>query len=110
MINLSMVQALGIWSELEAAYYGKNGFGGTTAEIYAYRLQPCNPLLYSDLELSSKKVKGEAAIQAAKTMYQLLHHFNQEHNGCSIYVNGKHFGYWVARTPFEHRWHIRIEA
>ena len=43
MKNLSMVQALEIWSDLESAYYGENSFGGDTAELYAYRFLPFSP-------------------------------------------------------------------
>src|SRR5262249_25383349 len=48
MHNLSMAQALLIWSELMDAYHGKNGFGGDTAEIYMYRLMPYDPALVHD--------------------------------------------------------------
>lgn len=41
-----MTQALSIWSELEQAYYGDNAYGGDTAEIYAYRLQPADPKMW----------------------------------------------------------------
>ncbi len=43
MHNISIAQALDVWSDLEQAHLGKNGFGGHTAEIYAYRLKPHNP-------------------------------------------------------------------
>jgi hypothetical protein len=38
MKSLSIQQELLVWSELTAAYYGENKYGGDTAEIYAYRL------------------------------------------------------------------------
>src|SRR4029077_10071158 len=39
-LDLPLDAVLGIWSELEAARLGKNGYGSTVAEIYAYRLIP----------------------------------------------------------------------
>lgn len=39
-LNLSTENALGIWSELERCLQGNNGYGGNTAEIYAYILIP----------------------------------------------------------------------
>jgi hypothetical protein len=36
-IDLSLDKILDIWSDLEAALYGRNGYGGTVTEIYAYR-------------------------------------------------------------------------
>ena len=60
-----MSQALSVWSELEAAYYGKNGYGKNVAEIYAYRLQEfCPTAAYTHNSPTSMGV--EAQIEAAK--------------------------------------------
>lgn len=55
MHNVSMIQALSVWSELEQAYYGDNGFGGDTAEIYAYRLARQTPHVTSEQSTSLKR-------------------------------------------------------
>jgi hypothetical protein len=46
MLNISLPNALSIWSDLEAALYGVNNYGGTVAEIYAYRITPLSILAY----------------------------------------------------------------
>lgn len=56
MHRLSLVQALSLWSDLDDAYYGKSGFGGEVAEIYAYRLMPYAPMVAESLHASD----GEA--------------------------------------------------
>ena len=103
--DLTLNQALGVWSELEAAYYGKNGFGGDTAEIYAYRLQPYRP----GVELPNTQLGAEAiaeqAMIAGENLYWLLGKFC-EHHGCTAIVDGTE-AEWL-RGGFEHRVHVRI--
>jgi len=42
MLNMTTKEAMLIYGELTQCLYGKNGFGGDTAEIYAYRLGQMN--------------------------------------------------------------------
>ncbi len=67
MHSMSTKQTLDVWHELELALQGKNGFGGDTAEIYAYRLTPSNPSLegngiYNALE-NPRSYSHEEAIE-----------------------------------------------
>lgn len=108
MQNLSMVQALSIWSELEAAYYGKNGFGGDTAEIYAYRLMPMSPSFDHRVE-----VRDEFNAQATRSLIALVEHFEETHE-CAVYVVLVD-GYERVRKclkqegrSFEHRIHLHV--
>ena len=45
MSHMSIPQALDVWHDLELARRGEHGFGGHTAEIYAYRLAAESPAL-----------------------------------------------------------------
>ena len=53
MTNLSMAQALSLWTDLMQAEFNRHGFCGDTAEIYAYRLQPCCPSAERAMKSSS---------------------------------------------------------
>lgn len=107
MEHISMLQALTVWSELWQAYYVKNGYGGDTAEIYAYTLQPRCPIMEQPLD-SLPEVGIELGLQAAKSLYAILCLFREKHD-CSIEVNGKVLGEWFADTPFVHRCHVKVE-
>ncbi len=109
MENISMIQALEIWSELWQAYFGKNGFGGDTAEIYAYRLMPDHP----GFEMNEKdKNQRETGLQTARSLYSLLKKFSKE-NQCLIEImktreEGREIGPWFTQRPFFHRCHVRV--
>ncbi len=115
MNNISMNQALGIWSELWQAYYGENGYGSDTAEIYAYRLMAYEPAIaagnvgdgsFKDTEMF--KVNSRVAyIQAAHSLYNLLSKFESD-NECRIEVDGKNIRDWVETEIFDHRCHVRV--
>jgi hypothetical protein len=115
MQNISMNQALDIWSELWQAYYGKNGFGSDTAEIYAYRLMAYNPTYHSGLNFNSafrdterfKKAQEEVCEQAQNSLVALLKKFAAE-NDCMIEVNGKTVDDWAGSEMFDHRCHVKI--
>lgn len=61
MHNMSIMQILRLWSELEDAYRGTNGFGGNVAEIYAYTLHGHNPKANIDAMKSAEEMSHEAA-------------------------------------------------
>ena len=94
MENISMVQALDIWSELWKAYYGDNGYGGNEAEIYLYRVSPESP---------SKD--PEVGKDAARSLYHLLVKFRDEME-CEIIVDNKPL--LLGNIPTIHRCHVRI--
>lgn len=109
-----MVQALGLWSELEAAYYGKNSYGGDTAEIYLYRLMPNDP---SAEEAHRRKnepshtifgqARREQVTNANKALHSLLKHFARTREA-RIEVNGKELGDWLKAADFDHRVHVKV--
>ncbi len=101
--TISMDQALDVWSELEAAYYGKNGFGGDTAEIYVYRLMQGSP-----------SPDDDDYLRANQALFSLLRRFQAMHTDAviSLYAtrkdDGRRFGTWVHKCQETHRHHIRI--
>jgi hypothetical protein len=107
MENISMTQALGVWSELEQAYYGDNGYGGDTAEIYAYRIQSYSPSALIPLESGfGAKAREEQANQAGKSLYKLIKKFC-ELRECSIEVESADPEI-LLRDGLFHRCHVRV--
>jgi hypothetical protein len=113
MDNLSMNQALSIWDDLWQAYYGDNGFGSDTAEIYAYRLMQYNPVVhcfinkeFQDTELYRER-NSDVCDRAQKSLIELLKKFKSE-NDCIIKVNGKEIDDWIKTEVFDHRVHVKV--
>lgn len=108
MENISINQALSVWSELWQAYYGKNDFGSDTAEIYAYKVMPRCPILETSRKKKYRKDEAkEYGLQAAQSLYALLVKFSMK-NECIITVNGRRLGKWFLKEPFLHRCHVKV--
>lgn len=106
LLEVGTFQLMLLWSELTEAYHGVNGFGGNTAEIYAYRFQAFSPMAHWH-----KSEKDVEAIErkAARQLYALLMLFLEYHESARIFVDDRLIGKWVAEMRFNHRVHIRIE-
>lgn len=113
MHNLSMAQALDVWSDLEAAYHGKNGFGGDTAEIYLYRIMQRSPMYEAARQGhggTTAKQEHDAIVRAAnRSLYNLLDYFGKQKEDIKIFVNDRRLGTWLAVADLDHRVHVRIE-
>jgi hypothetical protein len=108
MINLSQQQLLRLWSELDDALYGKNGFGADTAEIYAYTVLPADPTVDSASPAAMReKARRENALQAARTLHSVLVLFS-EMRDCVITVDNDKLGKWLLFEPFDHRVHVTV--
>jgi len=105
MKNLSMVQALEIWSDLESAYYGENSFGGDTAELYAYRFLPFSPR--ATMGKVPQAVK-EQAFQAAGSLHEMLFFFKKVHEDVEFEIDGLPFDDHLDMDEFQHRVHVRV--
>ena len=112
---MSMAQALAIWTELERAYFDKNGFGGNKAELYAYRFVPYCPAAANQAirasNLAHAAVREQAQL-AWKGLVSILGHFGETHEDVKIFVNDKPFDDFKQcsdKKEFHHRVHVRIE-
>jgi hypothetical protein len=99
---ISVKKAIHLWSDLEKAYFGVNGFGGHTAEIYAHRIKDPAPSLGFNAERDK-----ESHTELAVALYDILSEFKESRN-CSITVNDKKLGSWLKREEFAHRVHVKI--
>jgi len=95
MHNLSMVQALSLWSDLEAAYYGKHHYGGDVAEIYIVRAMTRDEKLVDSI------------MDANQSLYALFTHFIETHDAI-IEINKRELGEWMKTAAFDHRIHVRV--
>lgn len=109
MHNISMGQALDVWTELMLAHAGTNTYGGNTAEIYAHRLSPHNPCKHANGPLTSKWNR-EVNNKVKASFLALLRHFEQ-HLDCMVLIDGQTTDTWDAATPdgFTHRAHVTVE-
>lgn len=111
--SFSMLQALDVWSDLWQAFYGDNGYGGTTAEIYAFRLLPCCPTLYINPCSLREEAEQEMAQLASLSLAQLLTAFVDQ-TGTRVWLmetrdRGVEFKPGDKIAPEFHRWHVRVE-
>jgi len=112
MTDLTIRQAVSVWSDLERAYMGVNGYGGHTAEIYAYRLQTRNPSAEATSTSFSKTAMfkhaaAEAGTEAGLNLTGLLDLFFETHE-CAIIVDDSPT--WRGELPLGlwHRCHVTI--
>jgi hypothetical protein len=108
MNNVSMNQALSIWSELWQAYYGDNSYGSDTAEIYAYRLMPYSPIFNLKGD-TFQESNDELRINAVNSLVALCKKFAQE-NECVIEIDKCPLDKWVSMIgrEFDYRCHIKV--
>lgn len=98
MTHLSIDRILWLWSELEDAWHGCNGFGGDTAEIYVYRFLPYCPTGEPDDEEVAAALKGALEVM-------LLF---QERRNCRLTIGGRTIGDWFVATGERHRFHVSV--
>lgn len=105
VMDLTIRQALDVWSDLEAAYYGKNKFGGNVAEIYAYRLQQRYPSAESGFGIFLQEAQKEQARLAGRNLLALLALFKKAHS-CKISIDARRAE--IRRDGLWHRCHVKI--
>jgi len=112
MVDLTIRQAVHVWSELQDAYRGINGYGGHTAEIYAYRLQQRDPTAeatstsFTETQMHKQAVH-EQAVHAGLNLIGLIEIFMDTYD-CVVTVDDH--GAWKGAllTGLYHRCHVKI--
>lgn len=124
MHQLSTIQILQLWHQLERAFYDDNTYGGTIAEIYQYTLMRSCPSvdakkLRGDVPSSIRSLTEESANEAFQEanegLYSVLAHFikqlaiSNNEPGVRILIEEREFGTWVRELGQWHRMHIKVE-
>lgn len=107
--DLSMRQLLSVWHELQAARQGSNGYGGHTAEIYAFRLTQLSPtaLLASGESELGRQAREKMAQLAVDNLIAVLRLFQEFYPDTVVWVDDVRFtGNNIA--PNDHRFHVLI--
>ena len=114
-MDCTIRQAVGIWDELVDAYYGRNGYGGQTAEIYSYRLEQYSPGVhkFSDDKIlpmyrdDAKRIAIEAAQALAGIIKLFLERYDAE-----ITVENMKIPIWEKKIKqgkfLYHRYHVTV--
>jgi hypothetical protein len=90
---------LSLWTELVEAYHGINGFGGDTAEIYAYTLMPFS---YAPDAFAEGQQAGLRRLIAICQEFERL-------MICKLLLDGFSLAEWqVNAFAFKHRVHIKV--
>jgi hypothetical protein len=108
LATVSHAQALHVWSELEDARNGVNGFGGNTAEIYVYRVMHRNPGM--DGQIRQSGTEYDDAHDAANVALYELFTLYAARRGVRIHVYGRKLGPWLKKARFTHRVHVCVTA
>lgn len=120
MYRLNTPQLLTLWSRLEACYYGKDSYGGDTAEIYQYTLLPYSPSIGNVIDGKIKSgmqydTAQERFKDACEALHNVLAYFieskaiDEKRPGVRVSIEEKEFGRWVAEIGQFHRLHIKVE-
>lgn len=107
LLQLSPLGLLGLWDDLLTARYGDNGFGGDTAEIYAYRCASPGAATTLMTVPGDAAMLHDAAIEAAQGLHAIIALFIERHR-VTVEVDGRPFGPWVASRPFNYRAHVSV--
>lgn len=94
LLEISPLDLMALWGELVEAYHGVNGFGGDTAELYAYRFLS---------HVSS--AENEDYFKARHKLNALLELFCMAYK-CSALVDGRHPSHYAHET---FSWRARIQ-
>jgi hypothetical protein len=112
--TLSAMQLLSIWTDLEEARAGTNGFGGDVAEIYLYRAVPDEPSAEAILAFSPERA-AVAYRHASESLLRLFQTFEKLRH-VSIGVEDdkprsfRPIGPWFVERDFRHRVHVHVSS
>lgn len=110
LLELPAIELMFLWSELVECWHGVNGFGGDTAEIYAYRFYRYSPALDGAKMSDWKERNSERRANACEGLCELVRIFCQRYN-CKATIDGDGLELWKVRNllHFDYRAHVRIE-
>ena len=106
-----MKQAMLIYGELVGCYHNRNGYGGRTAEIYAYRLSPMTTMATAAMSQTNPTgmyfdALKEFSEENAKNLNEICQLFLKNFDA-TITVDEKPIVDGI--DPFSYRVHVKVE-
>jgi len=112
LIEVPLIELLKLWGELVEAYHGKHGFGGDTAEIYAYRLQPYHPLAHGrPITENGNEELHLISLRAGNALVALVEEFCNQYD-CQATINDiglDAFFKELNANRFEFDWRVYVK-
>lgn len=112
LLTVNVLELMKLWGELTEARLGKNGFGGDTAEIYAYRFTAYNPLAHGHTRHGdmSKQAVDDCDGLAANCLAALCEEFERAYE-CTVKIDEDSIKGWLigrSETPYDWRAHVQV--
>lgn len=113
LLTVNSLELMKLWGDLVEALHGQNGYGGHTAEIYAYRLTAYNPMAHGEGLRAETRDNAQRDMNAlaANCLAALCEEF-QEAFECRVEIDGTtSIREWLLRTnehPYNWRAHVKI--
>ena len=115
ILHVSTFELTRLWGELVEAYHGVNNYGGTVAELYAYRLMPYSPTVHVSSSLAYQRADTylqaaqEVQRHAAGALRELCELFAEEWE-CAVMIEGKPPLVWARENGpyFGRRAHVEV--
>lgn len=101
ILRIPTLELLRLWSELDDALHGRNGFGGSTAKIYAARFGAFGVVDYSTGADTFVEVKRDARRLAGRMLHELLSLFATERHAL-VEIGDREVGPWLADEEFDY--------
>ncbi len=104
LLEIGPMELMDLWAKLVEAYHGVNGYGGHTAELYAYRFVAWSPI----------KPKNNEWKKAAGRLVELLYLFKSKFGPeIGVSIDGCTIADWeyymqIDYIQFDHRVHVKI--
>lgn len=108
MLNCSIEGMLDLWIDFWLAREGDHHYGGHTAEIYAYRLEPYSPSLHREGMKPDKLDKFFHYSKVAQSLVDLLDNFCRKYD-CTATIDGRHPAGWLKDHGGHFDWRCYVE-
>lgn len=109
LATINTIELLELWDELRDAEAGTNRYGGTVAELYAYRFGTADPSFDRSIYNEKNPFHVETANSKARALYALLNLYAEKRK-VTIKINNKKLGVWLLKEAFYHRVHVEVIA
>ncbi len=107
LLEVSAFSLMELWAELIECYHEVNGYGGSVAEIYAYRFWMYQPRLL--LDEWKESAQREMALDANQKLIEICKLFEKRYRSIRVTINDHYVDDWPPDYEFHHRVHVGVE-